>query len=92
MKNRAFALSALITGMALFAPAVLAEDSEWTLPRTPWGHPDLQGMWTNETITPFERPADHAGKTELSDDEAAAIEAGVAKRRAESDGTSRPEA
>lgn len=25
--------------------------------RTPWGHPDLQGVWTNATYTPLERPA-----------------------------------
>jgi hypothetical protein len=24
--------------------------------RTPWGDPDLQGIWTNQTKTPFERP------------------------------------
>ena len=28
----------------------------WVVPRTPDGHPDLQGDWTNKTITPFERP------------------------------------
>lgn len=28
---------------------------EWVLPRTPDGHPDLQGNWTNETLTPFQR-------------------------------------
>ena len=28
------------------------------VPRTPDGHPDFQGTWTNETITPFERPED----------------------------------
>src|SRR5579864_7904954 len=29
----------------------------WTVPRTPGGHPDLQGYWTNATYTPLERPA-----------------------------------
>jgi hypothetical protein len=28
----------------------------WRPPRTPDGHPDLQGYWTNNTITPLERP------------------------------------
>ena len=28
---------------------------QWVMPRTPDGHPDLQGNWTNETVTPFER-------------------------------------
>ena len=32
----------------------------WTLERTPDGKPDLQGTWTNATITPLERPASQA--------------------------------
>src|SRR5262245_63654307 len=26
-----------------------------TVPNTPWGHPDLQGLWNNSTTTPLER-------------------------------------
>ena len=33
-----------------------AKMKSWTVPRTPDGHPDLQGTWTNGTITPLERP------------------------------------
>ena len=44
------------------------------LPRTPDGHPDLQGTWTNATLTPLERPAQFAGKATLSDAEAKAYE------------------
>ena len=43
--------------------------------RTPWGDPDLQGIWTNQTLTPLERPAEFAGKPYLSEAEAAAYEA-----------------
>lgn len=43
-------------------------------PRTPWGHPDLQGIWSAATITPFERPADVAGKEFLTAQEAADFE------------------
>jgi hypothetical protein len=34
----------------------------WTSLRTPWGDPDLQGLWTNirESRTPFERPPELA--------------------------------
>ena len=32
-----------------------AADTKWTVSRTPDGHPDLQGMWTNYDPTPFER-------------------------------------
>jgi hypothetical protein len=40
------------------------------VPRTPDGHPDLQGVWTNATLTPLERPATLAGKTTVTDAEA----------------------
>ena len=53
--------------------------------KTPWGEPDLQGTWTNETITPFERPANLAGKAFLTPEEAAAIEKRSATQRESSD-------
>ncbi len=80
---------AIVLTLSLGAP-LAAEEGEWKVPQTPWGHPDLQGLWTNETITPFERPPNHAGKTEISTEEADGIAAAVAKRRAETDGTSPP--
>jgi hypothetical protein len=45
-----------------------------TVPRTSWGHPDLQGTWSTATITPFERPAELAGKDVLTKEEAAEFE------------------
>src|SRR5947207_14352152 len=45
-----------------------------TLPRTPDGKPDLQGVWFFVTLTPLVRPANLAGRTELNDDEIAAME------------------
>jgi hypothetical protein len=44
----------------------------WVVPRTPDGKPDLQGNWTNETQTPFERMGNQ-GPT-LTDEQAAALE------------------
>ena len=41
----------------------------WSPPQTPWGHPDLQGTWSNTTKTPLERPAGLAGKESLTDEE-----------------------
>jgi hypothetical protein len=43
-------------------------------PRTPDGHPDLQGIWTNVTRTPLERPEEFRGKPFLTEQEATAFE------------------
>ena len=45
-----------------------------TAARTPWGDPDLQGVWSIATITPFERPVALADKAQLTEQEAAAAE------------------
>jgi hypothetical protein len=42
--------------------------------KTPWGDPDLQGTWSNQTITPLERPAEFKDKPVLTEAEAAAYE------------------
>jgi hypothetical protein len=43
----------------------------WSAPRTPWGDPDLQGIWNDATSTPLARPGSAGGKQVLSDEEAA---------------------
>jgi hypothetical protein len=58
------------------------------VPRTPDGHPDLQGTWTNATITPLERPDALAGKATLTDAEARVLEAKSVNELAEYDGKS----
>ena len=70
--------AAIVSGL-LWAAAPGLEGQEgkpsaWTVPRTPWGHPDLEGIWDSKTITPLERPAQSAGKEFLTDEEVAALE------------------
>jgi hypothetical protein len=60
---------ALVTGQTRPATA-----KPWTPPKTADGQPDLQGVWNTATITPFERPADLAGKEFFTAEEAAAYE------------------
>jgi hypothetical protein len=50
------------------------------VPRTPWGHPDLQGTWDYRTITPLERPAQYGDRQYLTDEEVKALEERAAKR------------
>src|SRR5262245_66325942 len=44
------------------------------VPKTSWGEPDLQGIWTNDYDTPLQRPAWYADKESLSDEERAALD------------------
>ena len=41
-------------------------------PRTPWGDPDLQGKWSNATLTPLQRPAELKDKEFFTEEEAKA--------------------
>ena len=52
---------------------------KYAAPRTPWGDPDLSGVWDYKTITPLERPANMAGRSQLTDEEVSQLE-GVAAR------------
>ena len=76
------ALLVMTTGAGVAAQSKRASNT-WTPPMTADGQPDLQGMWTNATITPFERPASLAGKAFLTQAEARALEREAASRREE---------
>jgi hypothetical protein len=58
---------------ALVGAAAVAIAAQATSPRS-FGERDLQGIWTNATVTPLERPAEFAGKEFLTEAEAAAFE------------------
>src|SRR5438132_692786 len=78
----------MAAGLGLFTPASTVAQSQKgaptakppvaaakvAIPRTPWGAPDLSGVWNGNTMTPLERSAQNADKTVLTEDEVAAAE------------------
>ncbi|HEY7391908.1 MAG TPA: hypothetical protein VH640_25550 [Bryobacteraceae bacterium] len=82
-----FRIRTLVLVLAAASP-LLAQTAKpggkpWTAPRTADGQPDLQGTWTDATITPFERPAPLASTQVLSPAEAAKLEKQAAAANSE---------
>jgi hypothetical protein len=68
-------LGAIAAAMAVQAPAALVGQAPSVRASRPLdSQRDLQGIWTNATMTPLERPADLAGKEFFTEAEAAAFE------------------
>jgi len=88
MKRRVLAIAGLL---ALCVPAwgqtanrtangKPAVSKTYSPPRLPDGHPDFQGIWSNATITPLERPSEFSEKAVLTDQEAAEFATEVVRR------------
>ena len=80
----------MLAGLAVSGIA-LAQNSNYQVPRTVDGAPDLQGMWTSNTITPLSRPAEFGDKLILTPEEAFELEKTVADYSAEQDAPSDPD-
>ena len=70
MTRRYLAAVAAVAVVALLVPLPAAGQAS-----TPWGDPDLQGVWDFRTLTPLERPDELAGKEVFTEEEAAQFEA-----------------
>src|SRR5262249_28418892 len=69
MKAMHVTMSAVV---ALCAAAGMSfGQGKWTAPKTPWGDPDLQEIWSTEDLRdiPYERPDDVQGRALLTDEE-----------------------
>ena len=61
--------------VALSAQPAASQTGAWSAPRTVNGQPDLQGVWSNNNVTPLERPEILNGRETLTDEEVAALQA-----------------
>ena len=81
MRHRHLVAAWTAAGALALAPGLAAAQSGGAAAvRTPWGDPDLQGVWHSSGNVPMERPDEHQGRTTLSDDEAARRRQEVAER------------
>lgn len=72
-----FALGSLVP---VSAAAQSSSSASSSVPRTPDGRPDLQGVWDFGSVTPLQRPAELAGKEFLTEEDVSALEAEAAAR------------
>lgn len=72
MRQQLLVSALTIAAVVLLPPSVAAQSDGSRV--TPWGDPDLQGVWDYRTLTPLERPEELGDKAFLSEEEAAALE------------------
>ena len=77
-----------VTGLWAQNKAAASASAPAKIPRAADGHPSLDGVWSNATRTPLERPAEFAGKATLTDVEAREWETKEHQAWQELDGTS----
>jgi hypothetical protein len=77
--------AATLTVAAQTATRAPRSNQQRTGLRTADGHPDFQGIWANNTVTPLQRPKQWEGKTRLTDAEIADLQK-VAAQIVENDG------
>ena len=61
-------------------PTASSKPRTYTVPRTPWGDPDLQGIWPGNNGVPMQRPAEFGERATLTDAEFAKRESQAANQ------------
>jgi hypothetical protein len=65
-------------------PAAKPAGGTWTAPRTVDGQPNLQGVWSNNSVTPLERPEFFKGRATMTDQELGQLKQAAAELFAKS--------
>jgi len=87
-QTRFWLLAVCLCGLMTLA---LADDGASELPRTPDGKPDLQGIWTNATLTPLQRPVELGTQRTMSAEEAQTLQQRASEQQARSGEPSDPD-
>ncbi len=74
MKIIHFLSISIVLGLALSACDQTPESSSYSPPRNSWGQPDIGGVWSNGTTTPFERPEEFGNQLVLTEEQAREIQ------------------
>src|SRR5215468_11583558 len=77
VKPRERDMRAMLHGMLLNAAIICAAPA--APPETPWGEPDLQGIWTTEYDTPLQRPAKYGTREFFTPEERQRIDQETAR-------------
>ena len=89
MNRHVFAVLPAVLALAALAPAAGAQtEASGEAPRTPWGAPDLQGVWDFRSLTPMERPEELADSETFTAEQAAEFAEETIRRRSRDNDTS----
>src|SRR5437016_13831186 len=76
-RRRSLVASAAIT-VALLVPAIRLGGKTAPAMKTPWGEPDLQGIWSRDVDIPLQRPTRYGDREFLTEEERAELDRRIA--------------
>jgi hypothetical protein len=85
MRNSLFRLAVAAVIAAAVPATLVGQQGKASTSKTPWGHPDLQGLWNAATMTPLERAPQFKGRLTMTEAEAKQLEGAQKDRTARLD-------
>src|ERR1700723_2968100 len=78
-KLTALVLGAAVSALAMAAASAAPADAAYKVPLNAYGQPDLEGTWTNATLTTLERPKEYGTRKVMTPEEVKKVEGDDAK-------------